>query len=104
MKTLRLAPDYFCFPVWHDDGEQTGDFGDIDPKCLPISPELSADLIFWATWFDKGLDINDPANSPGMSDEERMQFNAKGHELLVRLRKELGPSFSVNSRYDCEQN
>ncbi len=29
--------DYFCYPLWHDDGINMGDIG---PASLPISNEL----------------------------------------------------------------
>lgn len=34
---IRLMADYFCYPLWHDDGINMGDIG---PASLPISNEL----------------------------------------------------------------
>jgi hypothetical protein len=99
MKTIRLSPDYFCYPIWHDDGANTEKFGDIDPRSLPISAELAEDLIKWAQWFDKDLDMNDPENSRGMSPDEKAAFTAEGERLLDCLRHELGPDFRVNRAF-----
>jgi len=55
MKLLRLSPDYFCYPIWHDDSAITEDLGDIDPRSLPITDSLADNLIFWSDWFGKGV-------------------------------------------------
>ena len=99
MKIIRLALDYFCYPIWHDDGDVTNEFGPIDPGTLPISQDLADSLIRWGEWFDRGLNMDDPANSPAMNPEENMAFYAMGEELLVRLRRELGTGFVVNRRF-----
>jgi hypothetical protein len=95
MKKVRLSPDYFCSPIWHDDGETSGEYGDIDPHQLPISRKLAEETMTWAAWFEAGLDMNDPGNSKGMTVEEQMAFLAEGGRLLERLRLELGPDFDV---------
>jgi hypothetical protein len=62
MKKLRLMCDYFCYPIWHDDGKMSGEFGDIDPRTLSISRVLAEELIAWSDSFDRGLDMDDPAS------------------------------------------
>jgi hypothetical protein len=90
--------DYFCFPLWHDDSERTGEFGDIDPRTLAITADLAADLMAWSDWSDRGLDMNDPASSC-WADGEKEAFVREGQRLLERLRGELGPSFVVTGRF-----
>lgn len=93
MKKLRFSPDYFCSPIWHDDGETTGEFGDVNLNDLPISPELRSRIDDWSAWFDKDLNMSDPGNSKGMDDAEMRDFLATGRELFENLSKELGPKF-----------
>lgn len=95
MKKLRLVTDYFCYPVFHDDGTSSGEYGDIDPRTLPISEELAHDLIEWQSWFERGVDMNDPGNSKGMSAAESELFKKQGYDLLERLRGELSSEYEV---------
>lgn len=44
-------------------GEETEEFGDIDPGTLPISAALVEALASWSASFDRGLDMADPASS-----------------------------------------
>jgi hypothetical protein len=97
-KRIRLMADYFCFPLWRDDSERTGEFGDIDPRTLAITADLATDLMAWSDWFDRGLDMNDPASSCWV-DGEKDAFVREGQRLLERLRGELGPSFVVTGRF-----
>lgn len=98
MKRLRLSPDYFCYPVWHDDGEITEEFGDIDPRTLRITDSLAADLIAWSDWFDRGIDMDDFRESK-WSEEDKKAFYRAGEQLLERLRAELGSGFSVRKGF-----
>lgn len=95
MKKLRLSPDYFCSPIWHDDSETSGEYGDIDPHQLPISQRLAEETMAWAAWFDAGLDMNDPGNSKGMTAEEKTAFLSEGERLFECLKRELGPDFDI---------
>lgn len=91
--------DYFCYPIWHDDGEITGEFGDIDPRTLPISRVLADELMAWSDWFDRGLDTDDPASSrwvPG----EREEFLRVGGQLLKKVQVELGTGFAGRNGFD----
>lgn len=95
MKKIRLVTDYFCYPVFHDDGATTGEYGDINPYTLPISKELANDLIEWQHWYERGINMNDPGNSAGMSTAEEELFKKYGHDLLERLASELGSEYQV---------
>ncbi|USX18275.1 hypothetical protein NHH82_20680 [Oxalobacteraceae bacterium OTU3REALA1] len=94
MKLLRLAPDYSCYPIWHDDSAVTEDFGDIDPRSLPITDSLADDLISWSNWFDKGVTGAGIENF-AWEEGEKDRFVSSGLHLLDRLREELGHEFIV---------
>lgn len=89
MKNLRLSADYSCYPIWHDDGELTGEYGNIDPRSLPISEQLANDCIKWAAWFDSFINIKDPYNSREISSEEKQNFDIEKKRLLHELTLEL---------------
>ena len=99
MKKIKLMCDYFCHPIWHDDGETTGEFGDIDPRTLPISAVLAAALAEWAESFDRGLDMSDPGSSRWVPGEQE-EFLRVGRHLLERLRGELGADFIVRNGFE----
>jgi hypothetical protein len=99
MKKLRLTCDYFCYPIWHDDGKTSGEFGDIDPRTLPISPILADELIAWSDSFDRGLNMEDPGSSQWAAGE-REEFLRVGWQLLPRLQDELGSGFAVRNAFD----
>lgn len=98
MRTIRLAPDYFCYPIWHDDGELSGEFGDIDPRSLPISKSLANELLFWSNWYDRGLDVKNPGNSY-WAESEKNDFFKMGDALFQRLCEELKSEFIVNKKF-----
>lgn len=95
MKKIRLVTDYFCYPVFHDDGISTGEYGPIDPHTLPISKELADDLMEWQAWFERGLNMDNPGNSIGWSAWGRELFNKQGYYLFERLKSELGSEYNV---------
>jgi hypothetical protein len=92
MRTIKLMPDYQCFPLWE---ASPGQVGNIDPKNLPISNDLRTQLIMWAETYDATLNMNDPACSGFQSDEAEAQFKRIGSKLGERLREELGQNFTV---------
>jgi hypothetical protein len=92
MKTIKLMPDYQCFPLWE---ASPGEVGNINPEDLPISPDLKAQLAAWAKIYDATLNIDDPACSGFQSDEAEAEFKRVGNDLGQRLRGELGPDFTV---------
>lgn len=84
--------DYDCFPLWD---ASPGRVGNIDPESLPISPQLKADLMAWATVFDRTLNRDDPLNSGFVNDCAKEAFKAQGRALAERLQAELGLDFEV---------
>jgi hypothetical protein len=92
MRTIKLMADYQCYPLW---GVPPDELGDINPDTLPISQNLKMQLIKWAQTFDATLNMNDPASSGFLSDQEEVEFKKIGHELGERLQNELGSEFDV---------
>lgn len=95
MRTIKLMADYQCFPLWE---ASPGDFGNIDPKDLPISRALQEALMAWAMKFDSTLNLDDPATSGFDSDEGAEEFRKEGEVLARRLQEELGPTYQVTKR------
>lgn len=92
MKKLKFMTDYFCSPIWHNDGV---DFGPICPENLPLSQVLIDDIREWAKIFDDRLNMDDPANSYQWTVKESEWFNLRGQELFERLKSELGSEYSI---------
>lgn len=92
MRTIKLMPDYQCFPLWE---ASPGQVGNIDPKSLPISGDLKMQLAIWAETYDATLNMDDPACSGFQSDEAEAAFKKNGSELGRRLQDELGPNLTV---------
>lgn len=92
-ETIKLMPDYFCYPLW---GEDLDNIGNINPAMLPLSQEIIENLNQWATIYDATLDMSDPANSPGFYDRAtKEKFDREGIRLWLQLRKELGDRYEV---------
>lgn len=92
MITLKLMPDYHCYPLW---GVDDDNWGNIDPHTLPISARLTDDLIQWASEYDNTLNMEDPLNSGFKNKEEELSFKNKGEKLRKRLESELGNNYSI---------
>lgn len=92
MKSIRLSTDYGCWPLWWHAGAEPDN---IDPSDLPLSAETQAALVAWAGWFERGLDMNDPAASPGMSESEEAAFEQEGVRLWLQMSKELKGQYEV---------
>jgi hypothetical protein len=73
-----------------------GEYGDMAPSELPISKELQELLLKWAAIYDETLDVDYPPNSGFKSKELEHDFKLEGERLVVKLRDELGPEFSVS--------
>src|ERR1051325_2119946 len=93
MRTIKLMPDYQCFPLWEI---YTGKAGhNVDPADLPISAELCSELVEWGLKFDSTLNLREPEKS-GFADKGFWDdFKKTGFELLNRLKKEIGSEFNV---------
>lgn len=95
-RRIRLMADYFCYPLWHNGGDEVGC---IDPASLQISDELQRDLNAWARVFDAILDMDDPANKGGFESPQAAEsFIAQGARLAQRLYDELGPEWEIEYR------
>ena len=94
MRTLKLMPDYDCFPLWEVGSPEHS--GDVDPNSLPISPALKTKLLEWARRFDRTLNRSDPVGSGFHDAEEEAQFWREGAALGELLRKEFGFGYSVH--------
>jgi hypothetical protein len=92
VRTIKLMPDYRCWPLWHASGIEVGD---IDPDTLPLSADLKARLQAWAEVYDNSLNWEDPASSTGLMGEELARFQQEGSQLARLLREELGSGYSV---------
>jgi hypothetical protein len=92
---LKLMADYQCFPLWkYDPG-----YSDCDPRSLPLSAQLVADLMTWAKKYDATLDLDDPGSDRlAFTKRERDQFAQEGQLLRDRLAKELGHGYEVEYR------
>jgi len=86
MNSIKVMTDYQCFPIWHYGSDNVGD---IDPATLPISKELVASLLEWASIYDATLNSEDPINSGFLDESAQTDFIEKGLELAQKLKSEL---------------
>jgi hypothetical protein len=92
-ETIKLMPDYGCYPLWW---KVPGKVGNIDPATLPLSQETIKRLDAWANVYDATLNMADPANSVGFSSRETKEdFEQEGVSLWLQLREELAPDYEV---------
>lgn len=87
--------DYFCYPLWHMGG---GEVGNISPRELPLSPELTNRLMEWAQVFDEILDMDSPQDAGFKSEALGAAFRAEGDDLAECLAAELGPGYLITKR------
>ncbi|WEX88796.1 hypothetical protein PZN02_001308 [Sinorhizobium garamanticum] len=92
MKTLKLMPDYHCFPLWENAGEAVGN---VDPALLPIPEDLVLRLNSWAAKFDETLDLDDPTKSGFESEPVEQAFLDEGRHLCEALQSQLGGGYLV---------
>jgi len=92
MKKLKLMADYQCSPLWKACDNEVGN---VDPRTLPISEELSHDLEEWALMYDSTLNMDDPSNSGFDSVESENAFKKMGEVLVRRWQKELGDQYTI---------
>ncbi|GAA5527200.1 hypothetical protein [Herpetosiphon gulosus] len=96
IKKLRLAAEYACFPLWWDDGAQ---FGDLDPRELPISSQLQQALMDWSEQFDAIYNLDDPATSSFRNLAAERLFAEQGLILAQQLQTELGCDYHICYSY-----
>ncbi len=98
IQKVKVMADYDCFPIWWDQADKVGN---IDPKNLPISSVLAADLERWADMFTAMLSRDDPRNSGFKTEQEYRDFDQAGALLTQRLAEELSGKYEV--RYQAQQ-
>jgi hypothetical protein len=93
---LRLWFEWGTGCVWGEDAAawEAFGFGSIEDR-LPLSEGLKARLAEMCRWHDTALDWEYPPDPSPWSREEFDAFEDAVHEVLPRLREELGPDFSV---------
>lgn len=96
MRSIKLMPDYQCYPLWDMNVDE---YGDIDPATLPISNLLCSQLIDWACAYDQTLNNRDPLNSGFFTVKQKNAFETEGRRLAMRLTEELGHEFVVEANF-----
>lgn len=89
---IKLMADYDCSPLWW---AGDGKVSPIELDEIPLSENTIERLKLWATAYNRKLNREDPANSPGFTSEEQSAFECEGVSLLDRLQRELAPNYEV---------
>lgn len=84
-RTIRLAPEYGCWPLWDD---MTGD--NIEPTDLSILPELAQRIRAWDDIFQAMLDPADPLNSAFPDPPNEAAWRDEGDAIFEALRSVFG--------------
>lgn len=87
-KTLRLAPEYGCWPIWNPEPNATYDYN-VDPRTLPLSAALCDALEAWSDEHYATLNQDYPPDSAFPSPEAEQAWLAHGAGLFARLKSEL---------------
>jgi len=95
MKNVRVLADYYCFALWVS-GE--AGYENIAPSAqeLGLSEPLARDLDRWAAEYSATLNEDDPVNSGFESEAAENDFYVRGHQLALRVKRELGESWRVS--------
>lgn len=67
----------------------------VEAQALPLPPELVAEVERLTTFWDTGIDWNDPGGPSPWTAEDEQSFQAQADAFLERLRAALGPGFEV---------
>lgn len=95
-KIVVQAPAAGSFPLWTPGPPEV----DLDPSVLPVSSELVADLLTWASDYDATADPEHSAVLQGGPLDQHGGFLERGHLLARRLSKELGSHYRVTYQGD----
>ena len=94
MGTLKIAPEYGCFPTWIVGSE--GFFENIDPARLQISDTLRRHLSQFQERYDQTLNQEYPPESGFSSEKEAIEFEHLGITMWQRLFNEVGNLYEIN--------
>jgi hypothetical protein len=98
MKILKLMADYHCFPLWN---VSSCEVGNISPDDLPLSKTLNKRLAYWASVYDKTLNMEYPPDSGFSSEQEEKWFKQEGALIFECLKHEIGHEYHVIAQLDC---
>lgn len=84
--TIRLAPEFGCWPTWDD---ATGDT--LDPAELPIPAALAGRIRRWDAAFQATLDHAYPPDSRFPTETAEAAWRAEGNAIFDALVDRLGP-------------
>ena len=94
--TLKLMPDYECYPLWEMQGDG---MENVNHENLPISEELKIRLSKWADRYDQTLNWEDPAQSGFTTHRDKKEFTDEGMSIILRLKEELTELFEITSYF-----
>jgi hypothetical protein len=80
---VRVAPEYGCWPLWHDEG---GDC--LHPNDLELSNDLARRILDWDERFQATLNNDDPASSKFATEEEEAAHFAEGRAIAEAIKAE----------------
>jgi hypothetical protein len=83
-----------CLWCGNDDARERFGVGYIEGK-LPLSTQTRQRLEELSAWHDQSLNWDYPPLPGPWTPEEYERFDAAAHEILERIRSELGPEFEV---------
>lgn len=93
MTTLKIMPDFGCFPVWILGTE--GFFENIDPSRLPISDSLRRQLDHFRERYDQTLNQNYPPESGFSSEKKAIEFEHLGITIWQQLLSEVENLYEI---------
>ena len=91
-KKIKLMLDYGCSPLWWYDSEKVGN---IDPKSLPLSPQMIQHLTDLAEKNDATLNWDNPSDSEEFTEAEIRKLDEELLLLTIKLQKELYPDYEI---------
>jgi len=92
IKKITLEADFGADPIWCGVCKYNLDFDDLD-----ISEELRQEIYVWENSFGTWLDLDTDELEDGGEVEEEA-FNARGLELLEKIKAELGNTYEWSYR------
>lgn len=99
MKTIKLANEFKCYPIWHVPNGPDDEFGPIDPHTLPISKKLLDAILKWDELFQNTYIEEYPPDSGFKDPAQAMSFIREGDRIFETLRKELVGKYRIVSRW-----